>query len=263
MRREPEKTPSVRYVTALVMPENKVMSQYVPRLQQLAATGIPLTCFLDVGFEDLALELEALDAVEVRLEQFVPIDLPEDITLPSGAQGGDTRRYLSIQLAKSGYCARVAAHCKEPIVAWIDARIFHVVAEADEVAVKDALEYLAHAPFPPSLRFLAPGGRYGGHVSPDYPCWRLLGGFLLGRRELWSAWDQMLQALVLQHLPRLMWEVNYWALIADDFETHLVPADHNASMIVDVAMWVHARAEEAKEELFNSGKGGKAALKCQ
>ena len=50
----------------------------------------------------------------------------------------------------------------------------------------------------------------------------------LGSRDLFEAAEQQQSRLVQQHLPRLTWEVNYWALMTC-FQWY--QADHDDSML--------------------------------
>jgi hypothetical protein len=46
-------------------------------------------------------------------------------------------------------------------------------------------------------------------------CWRYLGGFLIGPTDSWPAFHEKQTACVNEHLPHLVWEVNYWAFLEE------------------------------------------------
>jgi hypothetical protein len=59
----------------------------------------------------------------------------------------------------------------------------------------------------------------------EHICWKHCGSLLIGTGNMFMrAYDRQ-TTLVLEYMPRLTWEVNYWAMMDDHFEIYI--AEHN------------------------------------
>jgi hypothetical protein len=238
--------PQVTFVTALFVPPGgsyRSVEKYKEHFQQLAATGVPISLFLDPALREYGEQLER-ECLNVRVIDWLVPDTsfldgvePEAITLPTKRnEKKDTVDYMSVQLMKIPLCSRAAAAAHaahaSPFVAWIDFGIFHMF--KDHARVAELLRDLAWsadlAAKLPRDRILSPGCWDAG----TYPiwtsiCWRHCGSFLLGARELFAPAAEAQAELVRANLPRLTWEVNYWNELERLF--HVYKADHNDTIL--------------------------------
>jgi hypothetical protein len=94
------------------------------------------------------------------------------------------------------------------------------------------LNKIAHSSFPTYKIFVPGCWESSRNKLWDEICWRFCGGFLLGASGLFAAAAQTQANLVLHHIPRLTWEVNYWTLMEDHFAYY--NADHNESLLTKI-----------------------------
>ena len=97
------------------------------------------------------------------------------------------------------------------------------------------LQTIARSEFPRD-KILAPGCWPSGVYDWNSVCWRFCGTFLIGHRELFPRALERQTQLVQTQLPRLTWEVNYWAQMDDLFTVY--SADHNDTLLSRVTMFV-------------------------
>jgi glycosyltransferase involved in cell wall biosynthesis/cephalosporin hydroxylase len=213
------------FVTALMdlgEPRPEPAAAYLPRLGDLAATGVPL-----VAFVDPSLAAEAMEAVAGHPRaRVVPATLDETeahrilaahpgLALPAERNAAkDTRAYLTLQNAKLDFVARalVEGLAQTRHVAWIDCGIMSLV--RDRAAFAEDLRCLA----PPPTCLLAPGfwpAQAEGQPLWQRICWRFAGGFLLGDAASVLALREAHLAALAEGAARgaLTWEVNLWALM--------------------------------------------------
>lgn len=210
------------FVTAF-HPLRPDMASYLADFDRLATTGVPLLVFTSV-------DLPSYPNVRTVPCSFDTSWIPDEVRLPANrTPEKDTTEFLALMLLKMTYMNDALAYTDASHLAWVDFRIFHVV--RDTVRVQEKLRSLASSS-PSSPRLLAPGC-WGpqASISLDSICWRYCGGFLLGPREAFPPAYARQTELVHQHLPRLTWEVNYWAMMDDHFQWYA--ADHNDSLILN------------------------------
>ncbi len=201
---------------------------YWPYFDLLVQSGVPLLLFLDERCSDCpeapnlrVIRVPLVHAWDVEGVQLPPVRSPEK----------DTAEFLSIMALKLRYMTEALAYTEATHLAWIDFRVFHVI--RDIPAVQAKLRSLAEHPFPREMPILAPG------CWPAAPFdffrsmwWRFCGGFLLGPREAFQpAWARQ-QSLIEAGLPRVTWEVNYWAQMEEHFQWY--PADHDERLLLHV-----------------------------
>lgn len=141
----------------------------------------------------------------------------------------DTPEFLSLMALKLRYLTEALAYTDASHLAWIDFRVFHVLRDIPRAQAR--LRAIASADGFPSTTLLAPGcWSPCPDLDPfDRICWRFCGGFLLGSRAVIPRAYERQQALIAAGLPRVTWEVNYWAKMDDLFTWY--PGDHNDSLL--------------------------------
>lgn len=202
---------------------------YWSYFDRLVETGIPILLFLD---ERCSLPPEAPNLRVVR----VPLSHAWEcstVQLPvNRSPEKDTAEFLSIMALKLRYMTESLSYTTSSHLAWIDFRVFHVI--RDIPAVQAKLRRLATHPFPREMNILAPGC-WNPCPSMDFfasICWRFCGGFLLGPRDAFPIAYARQTALIESGLPRVTWEVNYWAQMEDAFTWY--PADHDDRLLLNV-----------------------------
>ena len=207
---------------------------YFQRFEELASSGVPILLFLGQRVVDRAPALlEKFPNVTLQDVIEVPQACEEDHVLPTTRDlQKDTAQYMMIMREKLKYMADAALLVKTPHIAWIDFGIFKIFKDRDECVEK--LRQIASCEVSRSseTKIYNPGYWEGAvdEMVCDRPCWRFLGGFLFGRKELFQKAYDVQERLYDRHKPVLVWEVNYWALMDDVFEWYF--ADHNDSMIL-------------------------------
>ena len=68
------------------------------------------------------------------------------------------------------------------------------------------------------------------------------GGFLVGAVELFEAAAARQEALVMNNMPGLTWEVNYWAMMEENFLNY--SANHDDSIVANVCQFIIGRGEK-------------------
>jgi hypothetical protein len=168
------------------------------------------------------------DHVELRTDVLAEPYWQLSVRLPRQRnESKDTAFFLSVQLSKLKLCALAAE--SSDYVAWVDYGVFHVI--KDVAATQKNLRSVAHRlPESGRTRLLSPTAwAQGEYELWHVPCWRHLGGFLMGPGDAFvKAYDKQLK-LVVAGLPILTWEINYWAMMDGEFDGY--PADHDDTLI--------------------------------
>ena len=225
------------FVTALYLPEtdepHRSLEAYLDHGRFLVAAGVPLRVHTS---PDLAETLQKswkglpTDHIELRTDVLAEPYWQLSVRLPKQRnESKDTAFFLSVQLSKLKLCA-LAAESSE-FVAWVDYGVFHVL--KDVAATQKNLRSVAHRlPESGRTRLLSPTAWAEGEYELWHvPCWRHLGGFLMGPGAAFvKAYDKQLK-LVAAGLPILTWEINYWAMMDGEFDGY--PADHDDSLIAN------------------------------
>jgi hypothetical protein len=234
---------NIVFVTSFYAIPNKFHSLdfYLHNLEKLIQTGIPLYCYLDASLKEKGDEL-CKRYSNFKIPQYVTLDtswIPENVIMPEiRNHEKDTKEYFAVQLMKAWCLADASKYVFHTHLAWIDAGICHIF--KDQEKMTDYLHTIATSVWPDDI--LCPGAMWRDVVNNMYGegkeytmytaiCWRYLGGFLLGPAHLWPAFYEKQTACVNEHLPHLMWEVNYWAIL-DPFVWF--QADHNIAMFEEL-----------------------------
>ena len=219
------------YVTAYYPTRTDVdQSSYLPEFKKLADSGVPILLFVDpdVAVPDLPPTVRVLRR---RLPPVVPPDCP--VQLPAHRNHPkDTVAFLSLILQKLYVMTEALAETDASHLAWIDVRLFHVIRHTELAQTK--LKALVTRSFPGLTKLLSPGCWEGPLVGDPFESihWRFCGGIVLGPRAAIEPAYRRQMELVAAHLPRLTWEVNYWAMMEEHFEWY--KADHNDSIVMNL-----------------------------
>lgn len=223
---------TVTFVTAFIRPRTSYRSleAYVDHFRTFASSGVPICLFLDpeVSIEGLPPTVQSIPwTVDVSW-------IPADVQLPpTRTLTKDTCEYFAIQLEKLRVLRDATAYTHSSHLAWLDFGAFHMMRDIPRTL--DCLRMIARSTFP-STRILAPGCWPPGQYDWSAVCWRFCGTFLLGHRSLFDRAVQAQQALVEAQLPRLTWEINYWAQMEEHFEVYR--ASHDDTLLSRVTVFV-------------------------
>ena len=219
------------FVTAFFKPAKPHRSEevYFQHFETLAKTGIPILLFLDPVYCDRMFSSNV---------QVIPTTLdtswiPTSPRMPFHHNPNkDSSTYFCIQLSKLRFLSEATRYTNAEFLAWIDFGIFHMFQQPN--VCSELLRRIAVSEFPRD-KILSPGC---GEVSFtwEYPIWMFCGSFLIGHRSLFGPAYQRQTELVLSSLPNLTWEVNYWVLMKEFFQTY--PADHNDTLLMRVMQFV-------------------------
>ena len=219
-------------VTAFISQKTpyRTMDTYFLEFEKLVETGIPILLFLDTTFSDKVFPLHV---------QVVPTSLditwvPKDVQLPAYRNPNkDTIEYFSIQLSKLYYLTEARKYTTDEYLIWLDFGAFHMFRETQQC--KQYLQTIAVSDFP-NNKILSPGCWPSGTYDWNSVCWRFCGTFLVGHRDLFPEALKRQTALVQSQLPRLTWEVNYWAQMDDCFTFY--EANHDDTLLSRVMIFV-------------------------
>lgn len=224
---------TVTFVTAFVRPKTSYRSvdAYVSEFNKLASTGVSIILFLDSS-----LQLDTFPKNVQIIPTSVTTDwLPDTLEFPSRRNPSkDTLDYFCIQLMKLKWLRDAVEVTSSSHLAWIDFGAFHMF--RDTARCQQMLQTIAVSDFP-SQKIIAPGCWSSGVYDWNSVCWRFCGTFLLGHRSLFEEAYRRQTQRVHAKLPRITWEVNYWAEMEDLFEVYL--ADHDDSLLSRVMVFVH------------------------
>ena len=219
----------VTFVTALYLPSSstyKTVDRYFDLFEQLAGTGIPLIVYLDVGLASRgsALCTRHPNIIRCIYNVFDRSLVVRDLVLPAVRNfDKDTADYMCIQLTKLRLMAEVAAAAGvKGTLAWIDFGIYHMFRHIDECA--RALKFIAERDVV-NDRILSPGYKNTVFYPFEHICWKHCGSLLVGRGEVFQRAYARQTELVREFMPRITWEVNYWAMMDEYFIIYI--ADHN------------------------------------
>ncbi len=218
------------FVTAFFQPKTSYRSteKYLAEFQKFANTGVPILLFLD----------KPIDGFPPNV-QVVPIELdtswiPEDAQFPAHRNlQKDTPEYFCIQVTKLFCMKEALKYTDDPFLAWLDFGAFHMFQDTEECT--KLIQTIAASEFP-THTILAPGCWPAGVYDWNSVCWRFCGTFLIGHRNLFrKAYDRQSQ-IIESCLPRVTWEVNYWAQMDDLFTVYM--ANHDDTLLSRVMMFV-------------------------
>jgi len=226
----------VTFVTALYLPTgsiNKPVDTYFRLFERLAGTGVPLIVYLDVRLSARGEELcrrfpNILRCVPSVLDRSLIL---RDAVLPSVRNyEKDTADYMCIQLTKLRLMATEAG--VTGTLAWIDFGIYHMFKDWDRC---DILLRAVAAHNDWGDRILSPGYKNVFVNLFEHICWKHCGSLLIGTGPMFVRAYKRQTELVLETMPRLTWEVNYWAMMDDHFEIYTANHnDHILERLVDI-----------------------------
>lgn len=215
--------------------EYRLFDKYKQHFAELASLGIPIYIFLDPYYCAYGDELEKTWA-NVKVLEYIEVDRSflddcEALQLPKiRNHAKDTAEYMCIQLMKLKVMARAAELLDTDYLAWIDFGIFHMFKDPSKTG-RLIQELCLDNYLWPTDKIISPScwppGKYDVWSKI---CWRYCGSFILGQRHLFQKAYTQQTFLVRSNLPRLTWEVNYWDMMPDFFQTY--QANHDDTIIV-------------------------------
>jgi hypothetical protein len=220
------------FVTAFFKPATSYRNEadYFTLFNRLANTGISILLFLDTTYTDKVFP------PNVRV---IPIDLdtsflPETPVLPSHMHPiKDNAQYMCIQLNKFRVMNEALAYTETPYLAWIDFGVFHMI--QDENRVMKMLHTIERSTFRRD-RIVSPGSKKTDLTDVwTHPVWRLFGTFWVGHRTLIPLAYIRQLSLVMENLPKLTWEINYWAMMDEFFDIY--PSGHDDSIFTNIPLY--------------------------
>jgi hypothetical protein len=220
------------FVTAFFKPATSYRNEadYFTLFNRLANTGISILLFLDTTYTDKVFP------PNVRV---IPIDLdtsflPETPVLPSHMHPiKDNAQYMCIQLNKFRVMNEALAYTETPYLAWIDFGVFHMI--QDENRVMKMLHTIERSTFRRD-RIVSPGSKKTDLTDVwTHPVWRLFGTFWVGHRTLIPLAYIRQLSLVMENLPKLTWEVNYWAMMDEFFDIYT--SGHDDSIFTNIPLY--------------------------
>lgn len=223
---------STTFVSAFFKPATSYRSDtdYFDLFDRLASTGVSILLFLDTHYSDKVFPPN----VRVIPTSLDTSFLPESPVLPSQMHPvKDSAHYMCIQLNKLRVMKEALVYVDTPYLAWIDFGAFHMVKHVTRVT--EMLRTLETTLFRTD-RIISPGS--ATYTLSDVwtrPVWRLFGTFWVGHRSLIASAYERQMTLVHANLPRITWEVNYWAMMDDMF--HVYPADHDDSIFTRIPLY--------------------------
>lgn len=220
------------FVTAFLRPKTEYRSieRYISEFQRLAVTGIPLLLFLDDTLVNFTFPMN----VRVIPTSLDTSWVPKNASLPAHRNPGkDTIEYFCIQLSKLAYLTKAREYTEDQFLAWIDFGVFHMIRDSETCG--QLLRQIAESEGPRD-KILAPGCWPAGVYDWNSVAWRFCGTFLFGHRDLFPSALERQTQLVRDQLPRLTWEVNYWAQMDDHFQVYM--ANHDDTLFSRVMVLV-------------------------
>jgi hypothetical protein len=212
--------------------------------QQLAATEIPIHCFISRTVKE-SLQLPQLPTVHYEIIELEDLDTYKAIqslehTIPkTNTPHHDTAHFMILMNAKTEFIQRAIQQdvFKTSHFAWIDFSIFHVF-KNNPVSASQQLQTLAYSALQPTCLFF-PGCWGKGYAADglfERINWRFCGGFFLGDRESVLKLSQLHARCfpaIVEHKKRLVWETNIWHYLelTENLHTDWFIADHNERII--------------------------------
>lgn len=228
---------SIHYITALFLPSGKIyrpINKYIEHFHELAVTNIQIGLYLDERLKDQT-DIIVGSFKNITVLDYITVDasyVPANVIVPQNRNlQKDNVDYFTIQLMKLNLCAKAANDDRITAanIAWIDFGIFHMIHEKDTVR-----RFLESYKVPERCtKILNPGcWNIGNYEKWDSIIWRFCGSLLIGPRNCWATAYELQQQKVLEGLPRITWEVNYWTMMESVFEWY--KANHNDSIILSL-----------------------------
>jgi len=224
------------FVTALFFPESEISyrkkSEYLRLGRFLVQATVPLRVYTSPACAGTLRESwEGLETSHVEMCTDVEVEphwLRGDVTLPrSRSPEKDTAYYLCVQMSKLK-CLAHASH-RATHLAWIDYGIFHMIKDVSRTQsdLRDLAELL---PQKKLAKIMSPSGTAFPADVWDVPRWSFLGSVLFGQSEAFVDAYRRQTELVLEHLPKLTWEINYWTMMEEHFEGY--PSGHDDGIVL-------------------------------
>jgi hypothetical protein len=228
---------ALTFITAFYSPiENQFKSTefYFEMFEHMASSSVNIMLYLDDRYSEKGKELiEKYKNVRIEYKNFILlkkelIDFDIDFILPTTRNiKKDTLEYFFIQLSKLYHLSLYSSNKenKDTHIAWIDFGIFYLFKEKEKS--KTLLKTLSTSKLPKDV-VLAPGcwpinyfNKYKDYLF-NMVSWFFCGSFMIGDINLFGTLYKEQMKIVYNNLPRITWEVNYWALIQNNLKDKLI-----------------------------------------
>ena len=228
---------TVTFVTALYLPTDSLLAEkYLDLGHWLIDAKIPLRIYTTPCLAT-CMRQRWTDLSHVKITEDVEMETywTEEVTLPEERNlKKDTPFYMSVQLTKLKVCADAAKTIETDMLCWLHFGLFHIF--QDKPAMMKVLKGLASGKG--LTQITSPGGYDPvGRTCSDLLhriCWKNLGGVLIGPTEAFAEAYTRQRSLVELMWPRLLWEVNYWAVLTEEGLFDLYEADHNETILANL-----------------------------
>jgi len=260
---------TITFVTAFYAPSTpyRTTDVYFSKFETLAESGITILLFLDNTLHEQGQKIRD-EYTNVVVEYIDPVpnwaengDIYEDsesdsvdkkilsfyhqifskggeLVLPAKRnQSKDTLHYFYIQLSKLFHMSTASRMVDSTHLAWIDFGIFHMFSDAQRF--QDLLRHISSLQFPKMEKVLSPGCwryKYPKIFVNDVTLWYHCGSFMIGESHLFPDLYKEQTAAVIEQLPMMTWEVNYWTMM-EGFTSY--PADHNETILTNLIAYIY------------------------
>lgn len=239
------------FVTAFYSPRDKQFKStdmYFEMFEHLVSSNINIVLYLDNIYKEKGDELSSkYKNLEVIYKSFEKIkndmiEYKEEYKLPVNRNDKkDTIDYYYIQLSKLYHLSKYASYSKnydkkDTHLCWIDFGIFYLFGNKERS--QHLLRLISRINLPIDTVF-SPGA-YEWNISSSYESlkdsffdqivWYFCGSLLIGDLNKFEYLYNKQMSIVTKNLPKLTWEVNYWAMMHEDFIIY-ENVDHNESML--------------------------------
>jgi hypothetical protein len=228
---------TVTFVTALYLPtDSSAAEKYMKLGVWLVTAQVPLWIYttpclatrMRQEWSDIS-HVTIIDNVDMEAYWTQEVTLPEERNVQK-----DTPFYMSVQLTKLKVCSLTSQTVDTEMLCWLDFGLFHIF--QDKPAMMKVLKGLAAGRG--LTQITSPGGYDPvGRTCSDLLhriCWKNLGGVLIGPTNAFAEAYARQRKLVELMWPRLLWEVNYWAVLTEEGLFDLYEADHNESILANL-----------------------------
>jgi hypothetical protein len=247
------------FVSAIFCPQDeggvhRKLESYLALGRHLVAATVPLRVYTSPDIVDrLLCSWEGLPTFHVEVRTDVDVEdlwkLPDLILPQNRTVVKDTAYYMCVQMSKLKFMAHAATSSEHLI--WVDFGIFHMI--RDTAMGQDTLRSIAEALPRSSLssRLLSPGGYMHSQDIWNETSWKFLGSALFGTAQAFTEAYENQKRIVLDNLPKLTWEINYWCMMDHCFEIY--DADHD-DRILFLALYA-INKKQRKENDFSKKEG--------
>lgn len=199
--------------------------EYAVHASKLLLIGLPTVAFLDPAADGIVVP-NTTNVVPWQLEDCWLHGEIENVGIPpTDNPGKDTRKFHTVQHAKTQIVAAATNYTDADLLVWIDAGIFHL----PDVKPQHLRRFFSHIRKAPrdrvSFASIWPiDDLIDGEIELNYthPQWWIAGGVFVVPRHMASWLDQVFRADVRDTAAKtgaISWEVNHLAAVCRDYQS--------------------------------------------